>query len=328
MIPALVLTAGLATRLRPLSLVRAKAAMPVAGEPLVRRILRQLRTADVTEAVLNLHYLPHTITQVLGDGSDLGVRVRYSWEMPVLGSAGGPRLALSLLGSSPFLIVNGDTLTSIDIGKLVTAHWHSEALVTMALVPRTEPERYGGIRIDDEGVFTGVTKRGVDDDSFHFIGVQVAEAEAFAALPPGKSVESVSDLYLRLATAVPGSVQGHICEGEFFDIGTPDDYLRTSLTLTVRDGRTGGQSHGARVRIDPTADVRESILWDDVTVGADARLERCVVTDGVAVPAGTAWTRCTLRRAAGDLAPGERLAGDLAVMPIAPNFQLPTPKPQ
>jgi NDP-sugar pyrophosphorylase family protein len=88
MIPALVLTAGLATRLRSLSCVRAKAAVPVAGEPLVRRILRQLRAADVRDAVLNLHHLPHTITRVVGDGSDLGIRVRYSWEVPVLGSAG------------------------------------------------------------------------------------------------------------------------------------------------------------------------------------------------------------------------------------------------
>ena len=94
MIPALVLTAGLATRLRPLSLVRAKAAVPVAGTPLVLRILRQLAAAGITDAVLNLHHLPHTLAAVVGDGSDVGVRVRYSWEMPVLGSAGGPRHAL------------------------------------------------------------------------------------------------------------------------------------------------------------------------------------------------------------------------------------------
>ena len=91
MIPALVLTAGLATRLRPLSLVRAKAALPVAGQPLVVRILRWLRAGGVTDVVLNLHHLPETLTRIVGDGQDLGVRVRYSWETPVLGSAGGPQ---------------------------------------------------------------------------------------------------------------------------------------------------------------------------------------------------------------------------------------------
>ena len=83
MIPALVLTAGLATRLRPLSLVRAKAALPIAGEPLARRILRTLRDGGVTDAVLNLHWLPHTLAGRIGDGADLGMRVRYSWETPV-----------------------------------------------------------------------------------------------------------------------------------------------------------------------------------------------------------------------------------------------------
>ena len=188
MIPALVLTAGLATRLRPLSLVRAKAAMPVAGEPIVRRILRQLRAADISDAVLNLHHLPHTISTIVGDGADLGLRVRYSWEMPVLGSAGGPRLALPILGASTFLIANGDTLTNIDIERLITAHRHSDALVTLAVIPRTEPERYGGVRVDDDGIVTGFTRPGSDDDSFHFVGVQVAEPEAFADLPAGTPV--------------------------------------------------------------------------------------------------------------------------------------------
>src|SRR5215204_4131668 len=110
MIPALVLTAGLGTRLQPLSFVRAKGALPLAGEPLARRILRWLSQAGVRDAVLNLHHLPHTLSGAIGDGSDIGVRVRYSWEVPVLGSAGGPRRALPLLqdGSRerPFLIVN------------------------------------------------------------------------------------------------------------------------------------------------------------------------------------------------------------------------------
>src|SRR5215213_8585523 len=119
MIPALLLTAGLATRLRPLSFVRAKAALPVAGEPLARRILRSLAACGVTDAVLNLHHLPHTLTSPIGDGTDIGVRVRYSWEVPVLGSAGGPKRALPLIGRSPFLIVNGDTLTDVNLKDVI-----------------------------------------------------------------------------------------------------------------------------------------------------------------------------------------------------------------
>ncbi len=91
------LTAGLGTRLEPLTYVRAKAAVPVNGEPLVRRVIAWLAAQRIRDIVLNLHHLPATITADVGDGSDLGVRVRYSWENPVLGSGGGPRHALPLL---------------------------------------------------------------------------------------------------------------------------------------------------------------------------------------------------------------------------------------
>ncbi|OFW02490.1 MAG: hypothetical protein A3I61_15800 [Acidobacteria bacterium RIFCSPLOWO2_02_FULL_68_18] len=350
MIPALVLTAGLATRLRPLSLVRAKAALPVAGEPLVRRILRRLREAGVEHAVLNLHHLPHTITAVVGDGSDLGIRVRYSWEAPILGSAGGPRQALALLGERTFLVVNGDTLTDVDIAGLLADHRRTGALVTMAVVPNTQPDKYGGVVVEADGTVTGFTHRGTVAPShpgtpapshrrtvgrtvapshrrtvapFHFIGVQVADAEAFASVEPGTAAKSVAGVYPALIRAKPGSVRAHVTEAEFFDIGTPDDYLRTTLLLAEREGGRGTLG-GAGTRIDATARVEESVLWDDVEVAAASVLRRCIVTDGVRVPPATSWTGMTLRRAEGELAPGERCVGGLAVAPIDAQPPMPT----
>src|SRR3954463_8128959 len=125
---ALVLTAGLGTRLRPLTDVRAKPAIPVAGEAMIRRIVRSLAGHGIDDVVLNLHHLPHTLTAVVGDGGDLGARVRYSWEQPeVLGSAGGPRHALSMMDAGSFFIVNGDTLTDVDVNALAAAHEGSGA---------------------------------------------------------------------------------------------------------------------------------------------------------------------------------------------------------
>ena len=311
MIPALILTAGLATRLRPLSFVRAKAAVPVAGQPLITRVLRQLRAAGVTDAVLNLHHLPHTLTRIVGDGSDLDMRVRYSWEMPILGSAGGPRQALPLLGAPTFLIANGDTLTDVDIGALVAAHRHSGALVTMAAVPNTEPQKYGGVVVGTDGAITGFTKRGSSEASYHFIGLQVAEAAAFASLNAGTPCESVDAVCPALIADRPGSVRAHVCTAEFLDIGTPNDYLRTSLLLARRE--SGALPQGARTNVDVTARVDESILWDDVEVGAGSMLRECVVADGARVPGDTSWTGVTLRPATGELAPGERRIGELAV---------------
>jgi NDP-sugar pyrophosphorylase family protein len=104
-----------------------------------------------------------------------------------------------------------------------------------------------------------------------------------------------------------------VCAAEFLDIGAPDDYLRTSRLLAQREG---GTLHGLRTRIDGTARVADSILWDDVEVGARSTLRGCIVTDGVRVPGDTSWSDVSLRPDAGELAPGERRVGGLAVKAI------------
>jgi len=314
MIPAVVLTAGLATRLRPLSYVRAKGALPVAGEPLVRRILRWLAQQGVTEAVLNLHHLPHTLTSVVGDGSDLGVRVKYSWEQPVLGSAGGPKRALPLVGTGRALIVNGDTLTNLDLAPLIRAHEASGALVTLAAVPNTEPQKYSGLAMAEDGRMTGVIPRGSTEASFHFFGVQVVETRAFDLVPEGVPYETIATLYPTLNATEPGSVRIVRADAESLDIGTPADYLETSLRMAARERRTA--IAGRHLAIAADARIERSILWDDVVVEAAAMVKECVVTDGVRVPADTSWHGVTLRVATGELAPGERRIGDLAVAPL------------
>jgi NDP-sugar pyrophosphorylase family protein len=309
MVPALVLTAGLATRLRPLSLVRAKAALPVAGVPLVHRILRSLAAAGVTDAVLNLHHLPHTLTRLVGDGSALGMRVRYSWEVPVLGPAGGPRRAAPLLGST-FLIVNGDTLTDLDVSALVADHRRSGALVTMAVVPNTQRNKYSGLSADASGALTGFAKRGSPENAFHFIGVQVVEAAAFASVPENTPFET-STLYTSLIASQPGSIRLFTTSAEFFDIGTPADYLDTSLRIAEHERQAAAPA--AHAQVDATARVERSILWDDVVVEAGTMLRECVVTDGVRVPADTSWHGVTILVAGGALVPGERQIDDLAI---------------
>ena len=299
---ALVLTAGLGTRLRPLTDVRAKPAIPVAGEPLVRRIIAWLASSGVTDLVLNLHHRPDTLTARVGDGSDLSVRVRYSWEQPaVLGSGGGPRQALPILGASPFLIVNGDTLTDVDLPALSAAHAASGALVTLALAPNVEPQRYGGVRLGADGAVTGFVARGAAAaGSSHFIGVQIVSAEVFRGLPAGTVARSIGGMYDALIATRPGSIRGYTSHARFWDVGTPSDYMRTSAALDP-----SATTHGRLARIDPSARVTGSILWDEVEVGARATVDGCIVTDGVRVPAGATYTRAMLVRAdgAGDARP-------------------------
>ena len=244
---ALVLAAGLGTRLRPLTDVCAKPAIPVAGEPIIRRIAGWLAAHGVNDLVVNLHHLPHTVTAVLGDGSDLAVRVRYSWEQPrILGSGGGPRHALEIIGEDTFVVVNGDTLTDLNLRALIDAHRGqsgndgSGALVTLALVPRRQPHKYGGVRMEEDGTVTGfvppgATPPGTSLGVYHFIGVQVVQADVFRQIPFGEPARSIGGVYDQLLAARRGSVRGFVSDAAFWDIGTPEDLAQTSAEFEERE---------------------------------------------------------------------------------------------
>ena len=293
---ALLLSAGLGTRLRPLTQVRAKPAIPVAGIPMARRIIGWLAGAGITDVVLNVHHLPETIAAVIGDGHDLGVRARYSWEQPsVLGSAGGVRQALDIIGQRTFLVVNGDTLTDLEIAPLVADHQRSQALVTMAVVPNRAPHRYSGLRLSGDGAVLGVEPRGSTAPSYHFIGIQVANASAFASIPVGRAVNSVGELYDDLIRATPGSVRGHICNARFWDIGTVADYWSTSHAFAA----LGEPPSTPPPLLGEGARLIDSIVWNDVVLGEGCVLDRCIVTDAVHVPARMAYSNMILMRGAG-----------------------------
>lgn len=316
--PALVLTAGLGTRLRPLSLVRAKAALPVAGDVLVRRVLRWLHAAGVRRVVLNLHHRPETITPHVGDGSDLGLEVRYSWESPLLGSAGGPRRALPLLDADRFLIVNGDTLTNVSVSELTDRHVATGARVTMTVT--TGDTRYGGVLVDTGDIVRGflspespeaaqasasaravsvasygetspkrpVGREGGPYSRFHFVGIQAVERSAFDRAPDDAPSESVRWLYPQLIAESSGAVRAYRTSAVFHDIGTSAGYLDTVHRIA---GDVSTTQVGRDPCIDPTARITGSILWDRVTIGAHAQVVDCIVADDVTIPAGARYHR-------------------------------------
>jgi NDP-sugar pyrophosphorylase family protein len=281
------LTAGLATRLRPLSDFRAKAALPVAGDALIARILRWLRASGVQHVVLNLHHRPETVTSVVGDGADWDLDVRYSWEMPVLGSAGGPKRAIPLLDADRFLIVNGDTLTDCDLHAIATQHVETGALVTMAVV-RKDVDRV--VVTNSDGIVTRFgTRSSEPTGAWHFIGVQAVDAAAFAGVSDDLPCETVKELYPDLIKKHPGSVRAYCSAAEFLDVGTARDYLATVDAIARREGRR--LDCGVGTRVDPTARVEHSILWDRVQVHEYAELTDCIVGDDVVIPPGSTFDR-------------------------------------
>jgi mannose-1-phosphate guanylyltransferase len=285
--PALVLTAGLGTRLEPLSSVRAKAALPVAGTPLVVRILSGLRDAGVRRTVLNLHHRADTITRIVGDGSHIGIDVRYSWEPEILGSAGGPARALPLLASDRFLIVNGDTLADVDLHVMAAQHIDTNALVTMAVVDG-RPE-YNGVIADGNGIVSGF---GRGAGAFHFIGIQMINSAVFAGVDPDVKSESVHGIYAAVIASRPGAVRIFHTRAEFFDIGSPRDYLDTAIAMARREGKTIDRGRDCTIAAD--AQLVNTVVWDRVRVGSGARLSECVVADDVIVTAGAEFSRCSL----------------------------------
>ena len=288
------LTAGFGTRLQPLSRVRAKPAVPIAGQPLISRIIRWLAGQDVRDLVLNLHHLPDTITRHVGDGRDLGARVRYSWEFPILGSAGGPRKALPLLPDDNFFIINGDTLTDVDLTALAKSHRESGALVTMAVLgDKALVARYGGVVTDARGTVYGFVPKGPAAVGYHFVGVQMVHPSVFARLAPDVPAETTRGVYRDLIAERPGSVRAFLASGAFWDVGTPSEYLNAALTIGSHEGAATPQI-GTDSRVEPTADIIDSVIWDNVLVGAGARLERCVVADGVTIPRGARYANCSI----------------------------------
>lgn len=281
--------------------MRAKAAVPVAGRPLIHRIIAWLASYGVGDLVLNLHHRPETITREVGDGSGLGVRVRYSWEDPILGSAGGPRRALPIVGAATFFIINGDTLTDLDLHAMWRAHASSGAQVTLALIPSPKPDHYGGVIVDASSRVVRFVRRGVEPTSYHFIGVQIASASVFAPLAENRYADSIGELYPALMARDPSAVGAFVTGAEFLDVGSPRDYLETALRVADREGARA-RLLGTGTTVDPSAVVADSVLWDNVTVPPRCRLVRSIVTDGVTLPPGTTFEdRVVVLGAGGEL---------------------------
>ena len=286
--PALVLTAGRGRRLAPLTDIRAKPAVPVAGRALVLRILDWLAGQGVEEAVLNLHHRPETITRSVGYGAAAGVRVRYSWEPVLLGSAGGPRQALPLLGPR-FFVVNGDTLADLNLRELLEDHLRTGAAVTLGVTAHPDPARYGGVLAAADGRVRGFAPAGGGAAAL-FVGVQVAEASAFADLPAGQPAATVGGLYDRLLRFPggdgPGGIRARAGSARFLDVGTPSDYLAACMAVAEEQGQRA-PTPGAGSEVHPTAALRRTVVWNRAVIGPRCRLEDCSVTDDVHLPAGT-----------------------------------------
>jgi mannose-1-phosphate guanylyltransferase len=226
---AIILAAGVGSRLRPLTDTCPKPMLPIAGRPLLARTLDWLRVCGVAEAALNLHHLPEVVRAGLGDGGAWGMALHYSYEPELLGTAGAVRaIAERFAGwlDETFVLVYGDMLLDIDLAELLAYHQAGHALLTLALKHTTTPHSQGMIEIDAASRVRRFVEKPRDwpGGDLANAGVYLCEPAILDAIPPG-----VSDFGRDIIPALLKSgaaVCGHLAQGYLLDIGTPEAYTQ------------------------------------------------------------------------------------------------------
>jgi NDP-sugar pyrophosphorylase family protein len=299
---AMILAAGLGTRLRPLTLERAKPAAPFMRRPIILRLVDHLRALGVSGFRINLHHLPETVEEVF-EASDNSVS--FMFEPEILGTGGGLKNNETYFDDEPFLMVNGDIVTSIDLKPLIDFHLRERPLATMALMEQEPPYEHFPVRIDEAfnlHNFKGLISNGRPlDKRYAFIGAHIIDAAIFDFIPPQRHYDINSQAYVK-AMRVGKRVCGFPLKGWWNDLGDPVRYLEAHINpLTECPGISLEERISPKARIDPStivdqysvigdgceilgeAVVSNSVLWENVKVDESARLENCLVGSSVKI---------------------------------------------
>jgi mannose-1-phosphate guanylyltransferase len=222
----LILAAGEGQRLRPLTLTRPKPMLPVAGRPLLEHIVMLLRHHGVTQLAINLHYKPETITTYFGSGQRWGVRILYSYEQQLLGSAGAAK-KLAWFFDQTFVVFYGDLYTELNLRPLIAFHRRHGALATVALYEVSNPTACGIVELDQQQCIQRFVEKPAPEEVFSNLanaGVYILEPAALSFVPPNTPFDFGRDLFPALLDlGLP--VMGFPVQEPLIDIGTWEKYL-------------------------------------------------------------------------------------------------------
>ncbi len=306
---ALILAGGEGTRLRPLTSTTPKPVVPFVDRPFIAYMLEWLRRHGVDDVVMSCGFLAAGVRDVLGDGADYGVRIRYVEEPEPLGTGGALKFAEELLGDR-FLMLNGDVLTDIDLTAQIEQHERTGATGTLALVEVEDPANYGLVQVEPDGRVTDFIEKPSPDvaEAVNTIsaGAYVLERSVLDLLEPGKRASIERDVFPAL---VGNGLYARVAStGYWLDIGTPERYLQgtfdilegvveTAVLERLGDDRlVVGEDVEDAGRILPSAIVEpgcrigadariggRAVLGRGVTVGEGSTIERAVVLDGATI---------------------------------------------
>jgi mannose-1-phosphate guanylyltransferase len=314
---AMVLAAGLGTRLRPLTYEITKPMVPVLDRPVMEHILDLIERHPFDGVIANLHYFPDTIREYFGE------RISYSFEKELLGTAGGVRSCAKFFGEEPFLVISGDALTDIDLSAFAARHREAGGIATLAVKRVTDTREYGVVLHDRDGRITGFQEKPEPDEALSDLGncgIYIFDPRIFDYFPDRPFVDWAKDVYPAL---LENDVPFHIHElSEYWnDVGSlaelrqgTFDALQGKLRLQMQ-----GQELAPGLTVVGGSPLREDTEFDgpvwigrDVQIGRGVRLMGPIVLgDGAKVGDG-AQLRESIVFPGTEIAAGSILIGAIA----------------
>lgn len=312
----MILVGGQGTRLRPLTSTIPKPVVQLVDRPFMTFMLEWLRGHGIDDVIMSCGFLADSVREVLGDGSGLGIRLRFVEEPAPLGTAGALKLAEPML-EQRFLMLNGDVLTDIDLSSQIAQHERTGARATLALVPVEDPSAYGVVILEQDRAVRDFVEKpapGEVDSKLISAGAYVLEREILDLVAPDRNVSIEREVWPRL---VGDGLFGFPSESYWLDIGTPERYLQGTFDIIQGNVQSAVRERlgGDWLAVDGDADVRgrvippaliergvqiaESahvgslvVLGQDVTVGPGSVVERAVILKGTQIGPGCELRDC------------------------------------
>jgi len=285
---AMILAAGLGTRLRPLTDVRPKPLVPVLNRPVLERTITYLISQGITRVVVNAHHHAQGLMDFLQGGLAFGIPAEVRFEPRILGTGGGIRNVSDFWGEDTLLVINGDIVTTIDLAPAVRFHRQSGAAATLLL---HEHPAFQQVLVDEAGQVRDIASKPCLG-RLAFTGIHIVEPEMRRWIPE-TGFSNIITCY-REMIAAGESPAGFVTQGYYWrDIGTIESYLLANQEASEGAVHVGENCAvdpaarlegwcviGARSRVGPGASIARSVLWDEVTVEKGVRIEDSVVTAG------------------------------------------------
>jgi len=305
---AVVLVGGEGTRLRPLTFETPKPMIPVMNVPFLERTLLRLKEAGIDDVILPAGYLPDAITSFFGDGSPLGLKIRYVIEETPLGTAGALKNIEHFI-TGPFFVLNGDVLTSLDLRAMRAYHEKRGGVATLHLIKVEDPSAFGCVVHDATGRISAFVEKPEREDALTDeinAGTYLLETAVFAAIPAGRAVSIERETFPQLIAAGK-PLYAFTTDDYWIDLGKPEAYLAShrhifdgSMPLGLQPYVDGPGAKGVppsaiippvfigrNVRVAPDAKVGPyTVLGDDCEVGSGAVVADSLLWDSVVVEAG------------------------------------------